>query len=159
YYVLGGMSLKCFPKIPADMPAICQNKSDVSTAFNWKNIPPSGGAGSGFPGVPMVCLTLSRSSNACQLDRPVPVVHKPSCSPLEPTCQSLQAAASGISTIQQKSCENNSLLNQEVIANWLFATNFDVTLRRNANVQGLINDDIGLLTEENLIHERIVNVK
>ena len=162
YYVLGNVSQRCFPKKGAGkMPQVC-SKIDPSAlkAFDWTNrdaggnIPPKGG----FPGIPVVCISLSKESNPCQVTTVVPVVKPPPCGVIDPACAALQAAAMGIGAAQTDSCAKSSVINQEVLANWLYATDYDRLLQSNLNLQGLISDDIGLMTEEMLTYQRIKNI-
>lgn len=160
YYVLGNVSLKCFPKSPNDMPGVCPNRNNSPPYFNWQNVSYDGASSSGFPGVPVVCISLSKSSNPCQLDKAVPVAPPVVCNMLDPACAAMQATSAGIQKIQQTHCLKGSVKNQQLLTHWLYATSFDAAIIDNDdNLRGLVEGDVGLVTEENLTLERIQNIK
>ncbi len=160
YYVLGNISQKCFPKSGAGKmaPQCGDIHPDQQKDFDWKNRDSAGGHPHDFPGVPVVCISLSKESNPCQVEKAVPVVTKPKCGIVDPACGALQNAADGIASIQKASCTKSSIVNQEVLGLWLYATDYDRTLGTNANLQGLVSDDIGLMPEELMTLERINNI-
>lgn len=153
YYVIGNMSQKCFPR--DDLPQDCQASvhTNSEAPFDWTNR--VNAAPGRFPGVPAVCISLSRESNPCQLAAFVPVVQPPPCNAMDRACAQLQEAAQAIGNIQRQSCRSTSGINQEVLGNWLYATNYERALNTNANLQGLVSNDVGLVTEELMLMERI----
>ncbi|MEW6056778.1 MAG: pilus assembly protein TadG-related protein [Bdellovibrionota bacterium] len=157
YYVMGNLSLRCFPREAGQPPAPgCNTNGVADIPFVWEN--PSGSNAPGFPGVPVVCIALSTDSNPCQLARAVPIVTRPPCISADPTCQALINASTAIADIQRTSCRANSAINVEVLTHWLYATDNQLQLQSNTNLQGLI-DDIGLVTEELLLRSRIKTIE
>lgn len=160
-YVIGNLSQKCFPRDAGTPDSRCQTASaSEEAAFNWTNpantITDADGkslTGKPFPTMPAVCIALTRDSNPCQLGTGVPLVQAPKCfGPLDPTCSALSSAAAAIQDIQKMSCTSNSAVNLQVLAHWLYATNINLELTANDKLRGLIEDDVGLITEE-VIHE------
>lgn len=148
YYVLGNLSLKCFPR-GGNPPGDC-TAAFTGPQMAWRNPGPLG-----FPGVPAVCITLSPESNPCQLGNVVPVVSRPNCNALlDPSCNALVQAADEIANIQLMSCNSNSVINSEVLAHWLYATDETGEIGNQPKLQGLINE-IGLVPESLMLKERI----
>ncbi|MGE4232723.1 MAG: TadE/TadG family type IV pilus assembly protein [Bacteriovoracia bacterium] len=153
YYVIGSRSLRCFPRSDE---SDCINNGGTPKGdnqdFDWLN------PGGSFPNVPVVCISLNPESNSCQLAAAVPLVQTPNCFPLDPICGTLAQSTEQIRKIQQTSCGANSALNEELLALWLYATDRDNPLNSQVNLKGLIQD-IGLVTEEVLLLERIETVR
>ncbi len=150
-YVIGSMSQKCYP---GNSPAAgCGSFADQSP-YNWANP-----GGIGFPGVPAVCLTLSRDSNPCQLGRAVPLVQAVSCiSMMDPACSVLANAAAAIQEIQNASCKGNSVANFEAATHWLYATDVNSEFRSTEALRGLVTE-VGLVTEELIHRARITTLQ
>ena len=153
YYVLGNLSLRCYPREnPADMPSDCAQYT--RDTFEFKNP-----GGLQFPGVPSVCITLSPDSNPCQLGNPVPVVRAPTClGAIDPSCPVLQQAAQEIGQTQRLSCEANSVVNQEILGHWLYATDEKGDIRSQVALAGLV-EGIGVVTETILLNERVLTTQ
>ncbi len=163
YYVLGNLAQKCFPRGisggNATTHADCRGlNAGASQPMQWENRS-AVNSPTGFPGVPVVCLSLSTQSNVCQLVRAVPVVQPPPCFPLDPSCTAIRQSAITIATIQTASCSQGSALNSEILSYWLYATNVDTQLMSQTNLAGLVNNDVGLVTEELLLFHRIQNIQ
>lgn len=152
YYVLGNLSLSCFPR-GGQAPARCNQAPFNGPKMIWKNP-----GNQGFPGMPSVCITLSPDSNPCQLGDTVPVVRPPSCIPfVDPSCDALTQAATQIANIQLLSCNANSTINTEVLLHWLYSTDEKGDAAGQPALAGLI-DDIGVVPETFLLHERAQTV-
>jgi hypothetical protein len=155
YYVLGNLSLKCWPRADGSTPSGCK-KTDK---FDWINVRPDGSDhDKKFPGVPMVCISLNPTSNMCQLAVPVPLVQAPTCNAtFDPTCKAITDASAQIAEIQKKACVDSATINRYVLANWLFSPDVDPSANKSrAELETLVSGDLGLIPEE-LMHEARVN--
>ncbi len=152
YYVIGNYALRCFPRKGSASPSgtdPCPTGARSEDAFDWIN------PGSlKFPGVPVVCLDLSKDSNPCQLGDSVKLVKPPNCLPMDPVCQALQTAASQIQNIQLTACGAHKLMNFEIALQWLYSTSINGALNTQPALQELIRGP-GLVPEEILHFARI----
>lgn len=154
YYVLGNMSLRCYPRGNAQH---CVQAGGVepsgATYFDWKN------PGSNYPGVPSVCVAVSTENNVCQLTQQgVPVVKPPPCFPTDPICGQLQTTAQQIAEIQRRSCKANTVVNQELLTFWLYSTSKDTRLQTQTNLNLLVQD-VGLVPENISHFQRIKTIQ
>lgn len=160
YYVIGNMSLRCFPR-PGGPHRVCTDfqGTEPQDGQKFDFINPGGGAVK-FPGAPAVCISLAPESNPCQLGEAVPLVKIPECFPLDPICGTLRASTESIKEIQKKSCEANSLVNLELLMMWLYATDDtgEFAQVKQANLRGLIQE-VGLVIENQLHFERIQTIQ
>lgn len=159
YYVMGNLSLKCFPRPggPANLPPECSAVPPRNGKMDWRNVDRSNHIGD-FPGMPIVCISLHATSNVCQLAEEVPIAQKPSCVPFTAACSILTNYTDIAAKIQKASCSASSVLNIEMLIQWLYATEYNASLKSDEALQGLI-DNIGLIPEEILLHHRIKTVQ
>jgi len=136
------MSQKCFPRDGLNSP--CTPGTPTSPApMIGSTRTQAVAAARGFRAYPPSASRFRGDSNPCQLATPVPVVSKPGCQPADAACRQLQAAALAMPTSSTKSCTSTSRINQEILGNWLYATNFEAVVNTNTNLQGLVSDDVG----------------
>ncbi len=155
YYVLGNMSMRCFPRGNAQHCVQSGGSGEASgaTNFDWKN------PGSTYPGAPSVCVAVSSENNVCQLSAEgVPVVQAPPCFPTDPICGQLQTTAQQIANLQRQSCNANTVVNQELLTYWLYSTNKDTRLQTQTNLSTLVKD-LGLVPENLSHYQRIKTVQ